>query len=404
MNKDKLIVHSNIFFNKSRDFFWGSAHYSYKVVADRFSDFFKRNKILEHKITDPRIYHHPISRSRLKNFVHFTCTAFEDVRPMPDAYNIASVAWEFNEIPKHYLKNLELYDEIWATSNFGRDVIKKNIKNKKIKIKTVQIPLPDSILEFNQKSRTSSPFKKLNYYEYPKLEKFDDSSNESQEKFVRGSYVDPTSFKENSFIFSLFNPWDRRKDFARLIKLFLDKKNIVEETLLIKLSIDNKGTKLHNLPEIIEELGYKNFKKDYQKSNKKIIFCYGQLDDKELFQIYKQAKHLLYISKCEGTNLPLVESLYLNCPAITPVHSGISDFLPKNYMYKIDSYKDYLDNEVLNLYGFETDAKKLPFWNIVKEESFFEALNKFKIDEKKFNNKLNDHFSDQEILRNIYEK
>lgn len=403
ISRDKLIVHSNSFFKDGGKFFWGKANYSYKVVADRFSEFFKRNKINEIQINDPRIFHHDVSRKEFKNFVHFTCTAYEDLRPMPNAYNIASVAWEFDTFPKNKLKNLELYDEIWATSNLGRNAIKKHIINKNIKVKTVPIPLSDTLLKNNQPRLSNKPFSKLKYYEYPKGQ--EDSKNEklSISKLISGDYVDPKSFKDGNYIFSLFNPWDRRKDFSNLIKLFLDKRNTVNETLLIKLSIDNKGTRLNNIPEILEAQGYKDFTKDYQKSNKKIVFCYGFLTEKELYQIFRQAKFILYISKCEGTNLPLVESLYLNCPVLTTIHTGINDYLPKNYSHKIDSQKDFLDEFSLRAYGFDNE-RKLPHWNIVDKTSFFETLNSFKENHQLNINPLVKHFSDIEILRRIYDK
>ena len=414
-----IILCSRTVSHEKKAFVWGGEDYSYRVVHDRFYQFFKRNGFKVKSIDDSRMYHHKISLSGFtkKKLIHIAIQSPNKAKVMPNAYNICSFAWEFDTMPnKDFLANLEHFDELWPTSNQAFSFLKKFIKNKSIVIKRVQIPMSDFYLKNKTAYSLTKALKDVNIH----------NLNPDEEKVATSA-----DLKEAGYIFSMFNPWDGRKDFKKLIEVFLDKKNKCTEILLLKMSIDGKGTKWNNILGILRDdykaknLKYitnnKKNKKAYEpifktnnskkakrvNSKKRIFIISEKLSDKELYSLYKHSKFTWYTSKCEGTNLPVVESILSEGKAVTPVHTGLTDYLTSSYPLKIDANLKFMDGYWLQKYGFEVpDGAIKPAWYQVDKESNIDILNNFELYSKEFNqNKVTEmvknYFSDEEILKAI---
>ena len=119
------------------------------------------------------------------------------------------------------------------------------------------------------------------------------------------------------------------------------------------------------------------------------------------------AKFVWYTSRCEGTNLPVVEALISGANVVTPVHTGIEDYLDSDYPLKLESKPVFMTEKWINLYGFKLkDGDRLPFWNKVSRKSNLEFLNNFHTHLLKNKNsnvkyKVKKYFSDDEIIKAI---
>ena len=202
--------------------------------------------------------------------------------------------------------------------------------------------------------------------------------------------------------------------------------------LLLKLSIDNKptGTKWNNIYDILEKhyevsnlnkiaknIKVKNSKntnikksrsnnkgtKNIVRNKKKIFLITEKLSDKQLYSIYKHSKFVWYTSKCEGTNLPVVEAILSGSNVITPVHSGLNDYLKSSYPLKIDSELTFMSQHWIQEYNFELiDGDRPPTWFKVKSKSNFDLLNNFddyldKLKQSETFSNVKNYFSDREI-------
>ncbi len=419
-NKTKIVLCSRSSSADHKDFTWGSENYSYRIVLDRFYDFFKRSGFDVGIVEDSRIYHHKVSLSKFgsKNLIHIAFQSPDEARVMPNAYNICSFAWEFDSMPnKKFLKNLERFDELWPTSFQAYNFLKKFLKDKTKLVKKVQIPLSDFYLKNDKPFSFNRTFKDV--------EIFNLNPAETLVPMV-------SNLKESGYIFSIFNPWDGRKDFKSMIEIFLDNRNKSPEILLLKLSIDNKptGTKWNNIYDILEKhyevsnlnkiaknIKVKNSKntnikksrsnnkgtKNIVRNKKKIFLITEKLSDKQLYSIYKHSKFVWYTSKCEGTNLPVVEAILSGSNVITPVHSGLNDYLKSSYPLKIDSELTFMSQHWIQEYNFELiDGDRPPTWFKVKSKSNFDLLNNFddyldKLKQSETFSNVKNYFSDREI-------
>ena len=381
---------------EKKDFTWGAADYSYAVVLNRFYEFFKRNGFKVRVIDDSRIYHHDSTLSGLekRNLVHIAIQAPDKAKIMPNAYNICSFAWEFDsKTHKKFLNNLEKFDELWPTSYQAYNFLKKNIKKKSIIIKKVQIPLGNVYLKDVQATSNEEAFDGVDLYNII---------------YDEETVPTVTDINKKGFIFSLFNPWDGRKHFDRMIDIFLDKKNKAPEILVLKLSINNKDTKWKNILGILtENYRLKNVRERLLENNKQIFLITQKISDIQLISMYKNSKFVWYTSRCEGTNLPVVEALVSGANVVTPVHTGIEDYLDSDYPLKIESKPVFMTEKWINLYGFKLkDGDRLPVWYKVSRKSNLEFLNNFRTHLLKNKNsnvkyKVKKYFSDEEVIKAI---
>ena len=81
----------------------GLAHYSYGIVCERFLKLFADMGIQTVELLMPEIY--PSYREVLSDArdtsrpIHLMFKAFEELRVLKGAYNIAHVAWEYSNLP-----------------------------------------------------------------------------------------------------------------------------------------------------------------------------------------------------------------------------------------------------------------------------------------------------------------
>jgi hypothetical protein len=105
-------------------------------AKNKLINLFNEDGIFTFEMIRPEIYKHEISFNFLPNFrkgsIHFIFKPFEYIRILKNAYNICVVSWELkdvhlssqNDIPfTNHKRMLSLVNEIWAFSNFQKDLL-----------------------------------------------------------------------------------------------------------------------------------------------------------------------------------------------------------------------------------------------------------------------------------------
>jgi glycosyltransferase involved in cell wall biosynthesis len=101
-----------------------------------------------------------------------------------------------------------------------------------------------------------------------------------------------------------------RKDIILSVGSINPRKNI--KTLIAAFD----SLSLENYELLIVGSGNASFgKEEYQVNNPKIKFL-GYIEDQELWELYKTAKLFVYPSLYEGFGIPVLESLYFECPTL----------------------------------------------------------------------------------------
>lgn len=315
--------------NINEPFVWGKAHYSYKVLKNRCIDLLKSKHIKVREIIRPEIYKHEIAFKFLEEFqlgdVHLIFKPFEEIRILKGAYNIGIIAWEFDQIStaainsfpfSNHLRILSMLDEVWVLCEYTKKVLQQyNLKN------VYCIPAP--VRNIYVKKRTSienllasTPAVPLNTINLAQPNTFINVYN--------------TIRPITKIYLSVINPWDRRKNIEELITSFAKFSRKYKQALLIvKLVIDNQGTRLFNINEILAE--------KFKLKSSNIIFISEDLTEEQVNALMQSVDYYYCMSKAEGQNLPLIEAMSVGTVPVSVMHTAMADYIQENNAFIIKS-------------------------------------------------------------------
>ena len=205
----------------------------------------------------------------------------------------------FNDREK---KHLSVPDEIFVSSEWAKDIVINNGINSKISV----VPLGVNRNIFNENI---------------------------------------TSLRNDSrYVFLTIGKWEVRKSHDILPELFKKAFNNSKDVELWILAAEH--TSSYSSEEQIRE-----WKKLYSANNIKVIP--GVKDQKDVASVIAHSDCGLYISKAEGWNLELLETMSMNKPVIATNYSAHTEFCNKDncYLVDIDETEQAFDGKVFNGQG-----------------------------------------------------
>lgn len=306
----------------------GRAHYSWKVVSDLYCSGLKSAGIAVQKIVRPEIYQTEVARSILgasADDFHLAIKPIEHLRPLYGARNIFVCGWEFSEFSNRSHKSnpffnqlgiLEKADSVICWTDFTtNNLIRHGIRQATTLPPPVVVSSPDT-----SGSMLLADTVDLDTASLPRRVKFRPLSSVLQE------FAGATVFT------SILNPFDHRKQLPAMLQGFLAalEKN-PEMILLIKLIIDNKGTQLANINEILPlHFGFNG-------ASRNVVFLGSALTPAELSSFRQLGKYYLCTSSAEGLNLPLVESMVQGIPPVSTWNTAMGAYLSDETSVRIES-------------------------------------------------------------------
>ena len=203
-------------------------------------------------------------------------------------YTILFLVWESEYIAPELLENLNLFNEIWTTSDYCKSIFQKTYNNP-----IVVVPHPVEVaLEANDKQNTIAFF--------------------DEKKF---SFL---------FIFNYHSSIERKNPFF-LIEAF-------------KAAFGNND----NVELVIKTVGAEHYKKSrqqlyqYTSDTKNIQIFDIELDKNSVNQLINNCDAYVSLHHSEGFGLTLAEAMFLGKPTIATNYSGNTEFMNNDNSYLVD--------------------------------------------------------------------
>lgn len=172
------------------------------------------------------------------------------------------------------------------------------------------------------------------------------------------------SLEGDKVIFSHIGKYEERKSSNDIFKVFTYALEGIDRKFILIANMYNQFDKdwLVKINKDLLGLEYNLFKADdttafYCRSNLTVIIPKAKIRD--ISDIYKQSHFGLYLSKAEGWNLPLIESIASGIPCVTTNYSGQSEYLkdyPKELL--ITTGVEEIANDSVWFFGDKGNWKK----------------------------------------------
>lgn len=319
----------------------GSAHYSYGIVARRFSRMLERQGDHIVFLNMPEKYKrrqdlaYEVAHLPERPF-HLCFRSTENLRPLPLGYNICHFAWEFDELSERTLvsepisKNqrhmLSLMDEIWVPSVYTKDVLAAHgIANVHV------VPTPVCAAVLPQRQRRDAALEAIGLLAavpfFMASGVADDDNAMLARRMMTALADQPVLRKarenDGKIFLTVCNPGDRRKNLLNAVDGFLmgarDK-----DVLIVKLAAPATKTAFEDSP-------FKHLRPRFNGSaaayHPRVLLLSDYLHENEMGALYSLADYYLSPSHCEGHNLPLLEAMAHGCLPIATRNTAMTDYI-----------------------------------------------------------------------------
>jgi len=300
---------------------FGRAHYSWKIVADLYSKGLEAADIETHRVVRPEIYQSKIAQETFgvrHDDNHLAVKPIEHIRPFPGMRNIFIGGWEFPQFSNesfdgnplnNHVNILKHADQIWCWSNFTRNNIKALGIDTAITLPPpVIVPRVSDDLDIDLIATLA-----LNTTRAPVL-----SDVKTLGEVLK-------TYEKSKVFFSVFNPYDRRKQIKSMMTAFeMAQKKQPEMVLIVKLVIDNINTTLGTIQEILSS------HHGFTGNNNRIIFIGDILSDGQMKKLVKMSDFYLCTSSTEGLNLPIIEAMAQGLVPISTKATAMADYINEN--------------------------------------------------------------------------
>lgn len=211
-------------------------------------------------------------------------------------YKILYTTIESYSVPNQFIESCKLYDEIWITSPWSKEILQKYVKDKPIYV------MPAGIDH--------------NLYA------------ENGPKYDLGSQV-------KNFIFISVFGWGYRKGYDVLLKSYFDEFNSNDDVSLLLATRYQTGTSRSHKEKVkndIEQLMTLFPNKDLPH-----VVRYGKVTpEKDMPKLYRAANAFILPTRAEGSNLCAPEASLCGLPVIMTNCSGQQMYLRNDNAYLID--------------------------------------------------------------------
>ncbi|WP_341907110.1 glycosyltransferase [Sandarakinorhabdus limnophila] len=295
--------------------YFGQAHYSWKINASLYRRALQEIRDIK-DIVAPDIYQHELAREAagIRNSdIHLIDKPVEHLRPLFGNKNVAIQVWEFPELstqshggdPRlNQVEMLRKMDSVWCGSSFTADTM--------LSYGISAIHLPPPVSHFVIRDQED-----LGHIPAVRLNSLDNHPVETE---------DLTAVLDGRDVYlSILAPFDRRKNIVNLIKGFCESQLSENSILLIKLVIDNVGTTVGNINDIL------SIHFDLKIKCQNIVFVGAYLSERQMSCLYNRASFYVSAASAEGLNLPLIEAMTLARPVIAPNNTAMRDYVSSKH-------------------------------------------------------------------------
>ena len=208
-------------------------------------------------------------------------------------YSILYTTIESYSVPDQFVETLSLYNEVWVTSDFCKEILQKYVPNKKIWV------LPDSI-----------------------------DTDLYKEQGDRYEFQPPL----DGFTFLSVFGWSYRKGFDLLLKAFLEEFSGNEAVNLLLFS---KFQYRSSRSDFIKDTVQHYINQYGGEKPPRVVRCSKNVQESEMPSIYRSADAFVLFSRGEGFGLPYCESSLCGLPVAATDCSGQTMFLKDDNSYLI---------------------------------------------------------------------
>jgi glycosyltransferase involved in cell wall biosynthesis len=319
----------------------GTAHYSYRLVADRFRAALQRRGYAPVMVDMPEKYKRltdlvirPGTESAPPVHIQFRST--ENMRVMPAARNVCHFAWEFDVLRDHQLISepvtrnqthmLGLMDEIWVPSTYTQNTLRRYGLEPVHVIPTPVCrdggPVRSSPEQALDRIGTVAAAPLLISNTLPDALSRDLVSGEIDSLVSR---VRSCRERGGRIFLTIANPHDLRKNLLNAIDGFLFRGGDSEaDILIVKLVVTTGGVFLDG--DIHEHLA-RRYRGPVAIYDESVLLVTDFLSEDQMCALYSLADFYLSASHCEGFNLPLLEAMAHGALPVTTRNTAMCDYI-----------------------------------------------------------------------------
>ncbi len=307
---------------------FGRANYSWKIISGLYQQGLRRAGFDFRKLVRPETYYTETARrclGLLPTSFHLAVKPIEELRPLVGVRNVYVCGWEFPELSEsdfglnpfyNQRRVLQRADHLLCWSDFTTNSLKRAGVTKAI---TLPPPVVDELVSGNS-----------NYPNCPSLTLDTHAAPGSEQPRPLEEVVAQSAGKRR-FV-TVLNPFDLRKNLPSLLQGFAAiAEGRSDLMLIVKLVVDNIGTSLGNINELLKVHHGLNLRSEH------IHFVGQELTDVEMRSFLANADFYLCASTAEGLNLPLVSALIQGVPAVSTRNTAMSMYLSDECSFEIMS-------------------------------------------------------------------
>jgi glycosyltransferase involved in cell wall biosynthesis len=307
---------------------FGRANYSWKIISNLYQRGLERAGFETRKLARPETYQTEIARRCVgarSDSIHLAVKPIEELRPLLGAKNLYVCGWEFPEISREDFGLNPFFNQHRVLSRANRllcwsDYTASNLRRAGLKNAITLPPPVTDEHQFEPEVELLCPSLQLNTNASPGSEVLRPLAQVVREN------------KGKRRLVTVLNPFDLRKNLPALLRGFASaEKHQQDAILIVKLIIDNTGTHLQNINELLRV----HHRLNLQSEN--IHFIGQELTDAEMRSLLALGDFYLCTSSTEGLNLPLVSALNVGVPAISTRNSAMSMYLSNECSVEIAS-------------------------------------------------------------------
>lgn len=311
----------------------GMAHYSYRFVESKFIGLLQEIGYPVRKLELPPYYGAgQLATKSLPKPVHLIFRSTENIRPIPDCYNICCFAWEF-EILKgdtlafehpflNQIRMLQACEEVWTLSQYSRDILYAyGISN----VHYVPAPQP-AVVEADEQQirRALASVAQLPSVQLTINNMVTPPPVATVAPLGARACIDQAMQAKQLFV-TVLNPHDRRKNLRELILGFVTAASEhPDAALIIKLVASQRNA---GIGRILASDILPRFDRPISLDCPNVVVISGYLPDAQLAALYGIANFYLCASVAEGQNLPLVEAMAHGVVPVSTINTAMTSYL-----------------------------------------------------------------------------
>jgi glycosyltransferase involved in cell wall biosynthesis len=334
----------------------GRAHYSYRLVADRFIHLFRHHGYPVFTVERPEKFKtlrdlRSAFGGHVRAPIHISFRSTENIRPMPAARNVSHFAWEFDLLKDRELASgpitanqkhmLSLAQEVWVPSSHTRETLLRYGLDR-----TFVVPTP--VCGSDPPKRLSKRAALAAIGSVPAAPLIGTTLDHDISSALLSPFVDGLGNHRaiercldgaGKIFLTICNPGDMRKNLLNMLDGFsLAEDGRNQDLLIVKLIVPSDSSALNTMLA-----GYlaRRFSGPSTINRPNTLFILEYLAADQLAALYSLSDFYLSASHCEGFNLPLLEAIVHGCVPLSTCNTAMRDYIDNANSIMIRERKVY---------------------------------------------------------------